>query len=1501
MFKRFLILLIFLLAITGKTLATNCPTGYSYAVAIPIAAEAGMSGSSVSNFPMLFIGAGALATVANGGQVQSSTGVDIIFCTASSGGTLLNFERVSYNPVTGAMEAYVLVPTVSKSSTNTIYVLFGNASATEQSNPTFWASYNFLAVYHCGTPSSLSVADSTGTNTSTNHGAVAGTGIVGGACGFSGSQYVDLGGSSTLNTATVTVEAWINPAATPNYSGIAAKWHNASPYSGYELYAGLGSNEDVVCQFGGGSNGGAYTTYNTSPVLTNGSWTNIACTITGTTLLIYKSGVSQSLTNDANLATGVGSPSETGWMAGTTGGYFNGSLDEIRISNVARSADWLYLTYQSIQSPATFYSTGFVSNPTASPAAGSYFGSQTVTLSDSTGGATIFYTTDGTTPTHSGSTPTGTTQVYSSTISVTSSKTIKTIAYLSGAPDSGLVTAAYSILTQGTLVQAVSKNAYGNESQTVTLTAGNTAVVFVNTGGAAASISDAHDTFTKCNSAFPVNQASMYQYCWIANNLYGGSTTISTSGASSDTGIVIMEFTVPASATGDVYGATQLKGTTAMTVTTNQSVTSSAELVLGFFAQDSGTYYTWTAGSGFTAPAGAYGSGGSTNLSEQAEYQWVGGASGTQTCPATQSVSNASYYTANICVTIKFSLVAATPTFSIPTGTYFAPVNETITSQTSGSTILYSTTGTATDAGGCTAGSGTSSGASPVTISNITATTTFSALACEVGYADSGLASATITSALPISTLATDNFSQWYNTTLQYGISQGQSGSPYQYPLDAFWTQGTISGTNVAYWTQDGPIPIWPYNDWAQNPTGYGVLGGGTSNGAGVALRTAETYNANQWSSIKVHSKGYGTNSDAWVGVRCTAGSSLNGDFLEIKRSNNTVVLAECISGTCSTLGTATLPAWNDGDSYTLNIFGTVLAPQQNGNQVTGLSSTYTSAISSGAPCLGAYAITTIGNYPGVVAAPVGLLALENGYYQLVTTAGTLGGSPTWNTTPGGTTTDGTAVWTNMGAIGYQTAGATATLYNWSGGDLGVSSPPIVPIAYAPTYSNYANLYTNTNTNIGYPWEIDGLPTWSLIVPLAAGSNYGNLGNGTYAWGATAGASQEHYQVPITDTQWIEATIALDSTAWNNRNWFLKLQSQAKIPPTWVTPPYSGCYDVWSVYVGDEPFYQQSSLCSSSLEYCGTNFLHSTYDNDTTSTPYPDGGCTGANGNYNIWTAFGSLYSPMYGDQILAKYNASQQKVTVYCKGGNSHSTGWPGANTAVTVQVPSSTSGISGMVITVNGIYQLATEILWTKAMPLPLGAIVTDSNGYWQKVTTAGTTNSTAAPAWNDTTNGVTYDGGGSAVVYQCLGLAGTPTTGSVQPSSWGNSGSNVDHGAITVDGTVMWRYVGSACASTAAFIQVASVQLVGFSSGYPGIWAASGGNEPAFQYVNLGYGEPCSTLYTCLGASGQRGMIWMAFDKLDLLDQLLDEDEQINPPSNAPLIYALGTFCPRPLEEK
>ena len=108
-----------------------------------------------------------------------------------------------------------------------------------------------------------------------------------------------------------------------------------------------------------------------------------------------------------------------------TASYSAGANYSASVSNTLTET----ITASSSQTAAT---------PTFSPAGGAYSSAQTVTITDATTGAAIFYTLDGTTPT-TNSTP------YGTPISVPSSETIEAIAVASGYTNSGVGTAIYTI------------------------------------------------------------------------------------------------------------------------------------------------------------------------------------------------------------------------------------------------------------------------------------------------------------------------------------------------------------------------------------------------------------------------------------------------------------------------------------------------------------------------------------------------------------------------------------------------------------------------------------------------------------------------------------------------------------------------------------------------------------------------------------------------------------------------------------------------------------------------------------------------------------------------------------------------------------------------------------------------------------------------------------------------------------------------------------------------
>ena len=126
----------------------------------------------------------------------------------------------------------------------------------------------------------------------------------------------------------------------------------------------------------------------------------------------------------------------------------------------------------------TISAAGIVGAPTANPTAGTYSENQSVALTSSTEGATIYYTTDGSEPTITG----GTTKQYTAPILVTGiegqsiTTTIKAIAVKNGMQDSSVETFTYTIQIPVAKYTVNVTNGSGTgqyaQGETVTITAG---------------------------------------------------------------------------------------------------------------------------------------------------------------------------------------------------------------------------------------------------------------------------------------------------------------------------------------------------------------------------------------------------------------------------------------------------------------------------------------------------------------------------------------------------------------------------------------------------------------------------------------------------------------------------------------------------------------------------------------------------------------------------------------------------------------------------------------------------------------------------------------------------------------------------------------------------------------------------------------------------------------------------------------------------------------------
>ncbi len=341
---------------------------------------------SHSNFPVLIsITDPELKSTSNLGKVASTQGYDLVFTSSSN--TKLSHEIEKYDPSTGELIAWVKVPSISSLADVSLNLYFGNSSATDQQDKAnVWSDYRF--VHH------LNDGDSTTTNfyqdsTANNIDAtlidvdgdsVQGVGKVGYGYNFSGdADYMEL--LDTTNLTQFTLSAWIKYATSVPVN-IITRTNSAGPSIAWSHQMSIdGSFKPVNYLYD--QNAIRSRCIQSSDSTSQNTWYYIANTaINGQGMGLYLDGVVKGT-----------SPLDTLWTKGdrwriaqNTGilsdgsnacsnimapSYFGGLLDEIRLSSIVRSADWIKTEYNNQSNPSAFVSVSsssvYVSTPTPTP------------------------------------------------------------------------------------------------------------------------------------------------------------------------------------------------------------------------------------------------------------------------------------------------------------------------------------------------------------------------------------------------------------------------------------------------------------------------------------------------------------------------------------------------------------------------------------------------------------------------------------------------------------------------------------------------------------------------------------------------------------------------------------------------------------------------------------------------------------------------------------------------------------------------------------------------------------------------------------------------------------------------------------------------------------------------------------------------------------------------------------------------------------------------------
>lgn len=306
--------------------------------------------TTLSNFPFGFATTSSIfAHTANGGHMGKTDGTDIVI-TDSDGTTKLSHEIEGYNSSTGATIIHFKYPSaVSTSSNTTIYMYYGNSGASDQQDTTNVWDSNFKLILHMNQPATATQTDSTinANNATKTNTPVSQTGQFGTALrlGLPGPSYLSAT-NVTSGFGDFTVCTLYNASTTqPTYFRIADQGYDDAfafgRVSGEQtrLYVrNTGTNQlnpafgsyHYGCGVRSGTNGYVWID------LSKTSNTNV-----GTTALGGAYGL--------KIATSINNP---------TGDYMNGPIDEVRVSNTARSDAWIYTEYQYLMNQSTFYTWG---------------------------------------------------------------------------------------------------------------------------------------------------------------------------------------------------------------------------------------------------------------------------------------------------------------------------------------------------------------------------------------------------------------------------------------------------------------------------------------------------------------------------------------------------------------------------------------------------------------------------------------------------------------------------------------------------------------------------------------------------------------------------------------------------------------------------------------------------------------------------------------------------------------------------------------------------------------------------------------------------------------------------------------------------------------------------------------------------------------------------------------------------------------------------------------
>ena len=337
--------------------------------------------ASESNFPLLVR---LSSSNFNFAEAQSD-GRDIRFSTPA--GAPLFYELEKWDAANSQAAVWVKIPAITGNARQEIQMHWGNPGVTSESNGSgvFNAANGYASVLHM----SETVSDAAGTVSASDTGTTLATGMIGKGRNFTAGKGILCGTSVSAYPTGAnphSTEAWIRPVA------------GSTNVLGWGVEKGSGRvvmqvtnpqfidppHMNIDCYSGGGN----VTSASFTPL---SQWMHVAHTYKSGEAKIYVNGVLDGTNTSGTMD--IPTPAAV-YLGGWNGSYnYNGDMDEVRVSRVTRSAEWIKMEYEN-QKPLQTLVGGLVqsgSTFSVSPASVTMDESTTTPLTAQAGGAQKVY------------------------------------------------------------------------------------------------------------------------------------------------------------------------------------------------------------------------------------------------------------------------------------------------------------------------------------------------------------------------------------------------------------------------------------------------------------------------------------------------------------------------------------------------------------------------------------------------------------------------------------------------------------------------------------------------------------------------------------------------------------------------------------------------------------------------------------------------------------------------------------------------------------------------------------------------------------------------------------------------------------------------------------------------------------------------------------------------------------------------------------------------------